>query len=109
MRRNQVCIDITDGAKGLKFCHIPPIDPIVFAKIQIPSEAGKIMEKRIKTLPDYDNSIENFANDRCKWWISSPNNVIVSKKGAFNNGYYIVAYLVQEKEQLVIYLKYFTI
>jgi len=101
-------VDIPDEAKGLKFHHIPPIDPIVFAKIQVPSKTGKLMEKRIKSLPDYDPFPKNFANDRCKWWPSNPKNVIVSK-GAFNNGYYIEAHLLQEKEQFLFYIKYFTI
>ena len=34
-------LDLPDDAKGLAFCHIPPIDPIVFAKIEIPAR-GKI-------------------------------------------------------------------
>ena len=43
-------IDLPDGAKGLKFHYIPPVDPIVFAKIEIPTEAVNLMEQRIAAL-----------------------------------------------------------
>ena len=102
-------IDLPDGSKGLKFHYIPPIDPIVFAKLEIPAEKRKVMETRIAALTFSGNSFpRNFANDRCKWWPSNPENVVISKQ-AFTNGYYIEAYLVQEKGQLILYLKYFTI
>lgn len=102
-------INLPAGCKGLKYHYIPPVDPIVFAKILIPAESGKLMEQHIagltNNLADFPN---NFASDRCQWWPSSPQNVVVSKK-VFNGGYYIEAYLVREKEQLILYLKYFTI
>ncbi|MCP3926546.1 MAG: hypothetical protein GY714_28635 [Desulfobacterales bacterium] len=100
-------IDIVDGAKGLKFYHIPPIDPMIFAKIQIPVEKGEVIEKRLKDLTVFSFP-KSFADDRCNWWPSSPKNVIFSKY-TFNNGYYIEAYLIQEEQQLILYLKYFTI
>lgn len=99
-------VDLPSGVKGLKFHYIPPIDPIVFAKIKIPAEAGKLMKTRIAALTNKPFP-KNFANDRCKWWPSSTENAIISRT-AFNNGYYIEAHLIQEKEQLILYLKYYT-
>ena len=102
-------INLPASCKGLKYHYIPPVDPIVFAKILIPAESGKVMEQYIagltNSLADFPN---NFANERCQWWPSSPQNVIVSRK-AFNGVYYIEAYLIREKERLILYLKYFTI
>jgi hypothetical protein len=105
---NESGIKIPDGAKGLRFHYIPPIDPIVFAKIKIPAEAAKLMEAQIAALTDMPDFPHNFANDRCSWWPAEQENVIISKK-AFNNGYYLETYFVREKEQIVLYLKYFTI
>lgn len=101
-------IELPDGAKGLKYHYIPPIDPIVFAKIKIPVETGTLMESRIAALKDMPSYPKNFANERCQWWPSDITNAIMARK-AFSNGYYIEAYLVQEKEQLILYLKYYTI
>ena len=97
------------GCKGLKFHYIPPIDPIAFAKVEIPAGAGKVMEQRIASLTSSLAYFpKDFANDRCLWWPSNPTNVVVSKK-VLNSDYYIEAYLVREKDQLILYLKYFTI
>ncbi len=106
---NESGIDLPDGVQGLNFYHIPPIDPIVFAKLKIPSETSKVMEIQITSLTYSAHSFpKNFANDKCQWWPSNPKNVVVAKE-AFNNGYYIEAYLVKEKEHLILYMKYFTI
>ena len=101
-------INLPTGCKGLRFHHKPPIDPIVFAKLQVPAEAAKLMEQRLTVLTNtITNFPENFANDICRWWPTNVQNVIVSKK--VYQGYYIEAYLVREQEQLILYLKYFTI
>jgi hypothetical protein len=102
-------IDFPAGVEGLKYHYKPPIDPIIFAKIKIPAEAKGLMEKQIGALTFSGTSFpKDFANDRCKWWPSTPENVVVSKQ-AFNNGYYIEVFLVQEKDLLILYIKYFTI
>ena len=102
-------INLPEGSKGLKYHYIPPIDPIVFAKIEIPAEARELMEIRVAELTYNATSFpKDFANDRCKWWPPSIENEVVARN-AFNNGYYIEAYLIQEKERLILYLKYFTV
>jgi|GEM_PF-5927772 len=106
--KKETGIDIPDRAKGLKFHYIPPIDPIVFAKIEIPSESKKLMETQIAAFTDISDFPKDFANDRCQWWLSGIENMILSKKTT-SNGYYLEIYLVQEKEQLILFLKYFTI
>lgn len=101
---------LPDGTRGLVFHHIPPIDPIVFAKIQIPSSSEDVVAKQIEKFPAYNRSLfpENFANDRCEWWPITPFSFVQSKQ-TFNNGYYIEIYLIKEQNDLVLYIKYFTI
>lgn len=102
-------IDLPDDANGVRFYHIPPIDPIVFAKIEIPDDAQDLIAKQVGALTFSGAHFpKDFANDRCKWWPAAPANVVLSKQ-AFNNGYYVELYLVKEKEHLVLYIKYFTI
>ena len=102
-------IDLPDDARGLSFHHIPPIDPIVFAKIEMPSDAQDSLAKQIGALT-FNGTIfpEGFANDRCEWWPAAPDNIVLSKH-AFSNGYYVELYLVKEKKTLILYIKYFTI
>ena len=100
-------IDLPDDAQGLSFHHIPPIDPIVFAKIEIPAETEELMKERIGALDGYSFP-EDFANDSCEWWPAAPENVVLSKQ-AFSNGHYVQLHLVKEKERLILYIKYFTI
>jgi hypothetical protein len=101
-------IDLPDDAKGLAFHHIPPIDPIVFAKIQIPSAAQDAIKKQVETFTFSGSSFpENFANDRCPWWPAELGDIVFSKQ-AFNNGYYIEVYLVKENDDIILYIKYFT-
>jgi len=101
-------INLPTGCKGLKFHHKPPIDPIVFAKLEIPPDQANLMEQRLAVLT---NSIaqfpDNFANNICHWWPTNLQNVIISKK--VYQGYYIEAHLTREHEMLVLYLKYFTL
>ncbi len=109
MIEHEIGIDIPDDAMGLRFHHIPPIDPIVFAKIKIPDDTEKLIEKQIGTLTFNGTDFpKGFANGRCKWWPSTIDNAKLSKK-AFNNGYYIELYLVKDKKEIILYIKYFTI
>lgn len=102
-------IDIPDGAKGLAFHHIPPVDPIVFAKIRIPVNAKELVKDQIGKLTSSGAQFpKDFANDRCKWWPAVRENVIVAKQ-AFANGYYIELYLVKESDDITLYIKYFTV
>lgn len=102
-------IDLPDGAKGLAFRHIPPIDPIVFAKIKIPADAQASLAKQIGALTFRGTHFpKDFANDRCEWWPAGSESVVLSKQ-AFNNGYYVELYLVKEKDAIILYIKYFTI
>ena len=104
----EVGIDIPDGARGLAFHHLPPIDPIVFAKIEIPADGQNWLAKQIEALTFSGTHFpKDFANDRCRWWPAAPDNLVLSKQ-AFNNGYYVELYLVREKEALMLYIKYFT-
>lgn len=101
-------IDLPDDAKGLAFHHVPPIDPIVFAKIQIPAAAQDSIAKQVESLTFGGIHFPtDFANDRCDWWPAAPENVLLSKQ-AFNNGYYVELYLVETEGRLVLYIKYFT-
>jgi hypothetical protein len=99
---------LPEGAKGLRFHYVPPIDPIFFARIAIPSNAEKIMAQRIEGLPASPPFPHDFANQRCAWWPTDPKGVILSRQ-AFQNGWHLEIHLVREKEQLIFYLKYFTI
>lgn len=100
-------IDLPDDARGLAFHHIPPIDPIVFAKIRIPPAGRDSITRQIETLSGADFP-KDFANDRCKWWPGKSEDVLLSKQ-AFNNGYYVELYLVKAENDIVLYIKYFTI
>ena len=102
-------VDLPDEAIGLAFYHVPPIDPIVFAKIEIPAKGQELVSKQIRELTfSGTNFPKDFANDRCKWWPAAPKNVISSKQ-AFNNGYYVELYFVEEEDDFILYIKYFTI
>jgi len=105
--RTESGITLPDGAKGLAFKHIPPIDPIVFAKIQIPGDAQASLSKQIEALKTIEFP-NDFAYDRCIWWPPPPEHIVLTKR-AFSNGYYIELHLVKEKEALVLYIQYFTI
>ena len=100
-------ITLPGGSKGLAFHHIPPIDPIVFAKIQMPANTQEALTKQIESLKGITFP-NDFAHDRCDWWPPAPQSVVL-KKQATNNGYYVELYLVKEKEYLVLYIQYFTI
>ena len=101
-------IDLPDGAKGLKFHHIPPIDPIVFAKIKIPAAAQDSISRQIEALTLNGTDFpKDFANDRCEWWPSAFESVVLAKQ-ARSNGWYIELYLVKEGDDIILYIKYFT-
>jgi hypothetical protein len=102
-------IDIPPDSKGLAFHHIPPIDPIVFAKIKIPADAQNTLIKQLEALTFSGTQFpKNFANDRCKWWPIAPKGVILSKQ-AFKKSYFMELLLVKEDDDIILYIKYFTI
>ena len=43
-------LKIPAEAKGLAFYQIPPIDPIIFAKIKMPAESQSSLVKQVETL-----------------------------------------------------------
>jgi len=101
-------IELPDDAKGLAFHHIPPIDPIWFAKIQLPATSQDSITKQIEALPSSGTQFpKDFANERCGWWPTAMQEVILSKH-ADNNGSYLDMYLVKEKDDLILYIIYFT-
>ncbi len=100
-------ITLPDGSEGLAFKHIPPIDPLVFAKIQIPGDAQESLSKQIAALKTIEFP-NDFAYDWCDWWPPPPEQIVLSKR-ATNNGYYIELHLVKENELLILYIQYFTI
>lgn len=100
--------DIPDGATGLKFYYIPPIDPIYFAKIQIPEDSLEMIKKQIAALTTAQNFPDNFGDDRCTWWPPTLKNVVVSKKSN-PTGFYLEVHLIEEAGSLILYLKYFTV
>jgi hypothetical protein len=102
-------IDLPDGAKGLAFCHTPPVDPIVFAKIRIPFEAQNAISKQIAALAsDEANFPKGFANDECAWWPEKPSGVVISAY-ARAGVLYVELHLLKEGDDLILYIKYFTI
>jgi hypothetical protein len=100
-------LTLPDGVKGLAFMHIPPIDPIVFAKIHIPGDAQESLTKQIEALKTIEFP-NDFAYERCAWWPPPPEHIVLSKR-ATSNGYYVELHLVKENEQLILYVQYFTI
>jgi hypothetical protein len=97
------------GAKGLRFHYKPPIDPIVFAKIEIPPEAKDSMVKRLTEMKEFPGKFhKDFGNRQCKWWPASVINEIATKF-SINGAFYTQAHLVQEGDQVILYLKYFTL
>lgn len=104
-----VNLDIPDNAKGLNFYYKPPVDPIFLAKIQIPEESEQEIKAQIIELTDIDDFPDNFGNFDFRWWLSDTDEIIVSRK-AYVDGYFVEAYLVRDStDELVFYLKYFTI
>ena len=102
-------LNIPAGSKGLLFHHLPPVDPINFAKIQIPTDEVGSLVKEIKALTFSGTHFpKNFANERCRWWPAELDNIIMSKE-AFCNGYCVEVYLVKESDNVILYIKYFTI
>ena len=110
--KNDIDIDFPEKTKGLNFHYIPPIDPIVFAKIEIPATARKLVETRISKYSDNSSSFPtNFdvvANDKCSWWPPKIENIILTRK-TYHNSYYVLIHLVQENEKHILFLKYMTI
>ena len=102
-------IDLPDGAKGLRYHFKPPIDPIVFAKIEIPADAQDMIAKQIEALTFHAKpDPSGFANESCEWWPPAPENVVLSKH-AHTGRFYVDLYLAKEKDAIILYIKYFTI
>ncbi|MCW1915782.1 hypothetical protein OJ996_19505 [Luteolibacter sp. GHJ8] len=98
-------IDIPEGAEGLRFRYIPPVDPIYFAKIEIPEASQKDLEAEIGRLQASEDFSDDLANDRCAWWPKHFENTLVSRK-AIGKSSYLDARLVREDGRLILYLKY---
>lgn len=104
-------IDLPEGSVGLSFYHIPPVDPIVFARIRIPEEEVESLNRQLSTL-DEDSFPPGFASDRCDWWPPDPGIVSLTRR-TFSNGYHVELHLAREdgaeEGRTVLYLMYFTI
>lgn len=104
-------IDLPEGSAGLSFHHIPPVDPIVFARIWIPEEAVESLTRQLAVL-DEDSFPPGFASDRCDWWPPDPGIVSMTKR-TLSNGYHVELHLAREdgpeEGRTVLYLMYFTI
>lgn len=102
-------LQLPQGTKGLRFHYKPPIDPIVFAKLEIPAGSKDLMVQQLAEMRDFSGKFHSdFANNLCKWWPATVTNGIATKfstKGAF----YIQTHLVQESDKVILYLKYFTL
>ncbi len=103
-------LDLPENANGLKFYYKPPIDPCFIAKIEIAATDKQTIEKQIKGFKAYDSVPVlgrewNFRD----WWPEKIDNEIVSKIYYREDSGYIFAYLIKEKEQLILYLKHITI
>ncbi len=104
-------IDLPEGSTGLSFHHIPPVDPIVFARIRIPEEEVESLTRQLAVL-DEDSFPPGFASERCDWWPPDPGIVSMTRRN-FSNGYHVELHLAredgQEEGRTVLYLMYFTI
>ncbi len=106
--KSETNLKIPSDSLGLAYKYLPPIDPIVFAKLQL-SEIGK--DEFIKNLDGitcYKNFPPNFANSRCDWWKINSENLIFSKTGIMDESYFEV-YILKENQTYYLYLKIFTI
>jgi hypothetical protein len=102
-------LQLPPGTKGLRFHYIPPIDPIAFAKLEIPAGSKDLMVQRLNEMREFSGKFHSdFANNRCNWWPASVTNVIATKFST-KGGFYIQAHLVQESDKVILYLKYFSI
>ena len=67
------------------------------------------VQQQVETLTSFGNQFpKDFANDKCQWWLATPEKAVLSKQ-TFNNGYYVELYLVKENNAIILYIKYFTI
>jgi hypothetical protein len=101
-------LKIPADAKGMAFQYYPPIDPLTFAKIQIPESGREALEKQIKSFKDTDYHDDGFAYDRCNWWPPAKKSVFLFKR-TYHNGYCMEIHLAKEKGHTVLYVQYFTI
>lgn len=101
-------IDIPNGARGIRFRYIPPIDPIYFAKIQIPAKARKDLESQLQNFGNDQNFPEDYANERYEWWPTRFGKSLIERKAGFGS-YFVEVYLIEENDHLILYLKYFVV
>ena len=101
-------IDIPEEAKGLKFYYKPPIDPCFIAKIEIQKKDKQSIEKQLLTFDAIDNAPGEDWYFR-DWWPKKMKNIIISKIYYRKDSGYIFLYLINENEQVILYLKHTTI
>lgn len=101
-------IHLPAGVKGLKFHYFPPIDPIFFAKIEVPAHEKAAMIAEISRFTDTPQFPDDFAHGICTWWPATFPSALISRKAALGD-YFLELYLVEEQSQLILYVKYFTI
>jgi len=97
-----------EGSTGLASTYLPPIDPVYFAKIQIPPagmETFLANFDRIQGCPDFP---QDLANDRCSWWKFSREDVRHVKKGVLEGGF-LEVYVVLEHGMFTVFMKKFTL
>ncbi|MFZ5950938.1 MAG: hypothetical protein ACOYXC_09555 [Candidatus Rifleibacteriota bacterium] len=106
--KDELNLKIPLDSIGLAYKYFPPIDPMVFAKIQL-SESGK--DEFIKNLGEityYKSFPRDFANDRCSWWNIDQESLEFSKIGILNHQF-VEIYILKDKEIYYLYIKKFTI
>ncbi|WP_035604831.1 hypothetical protein [Haloferula sp. BvORR071] len=97
--------DVPAGARGLRFHYVPPIDPIYFAKYEIPAADQKAVEAEIAKLMPEKDFPDGMANNRCTWWPKSFAGALISKKSG-SDRHNTEVHLIREEGRLVLYLKY---
>lgn len=104
-------IQLPSDAKALEFQYLPPIDPIYFAKLEVPAGTRTSLVAQFEDLEPYDVP-DDFANDQCDWWPTRIDKTVYEKravKSSAKGSVYIDARLIEEGGKLVLYLKCFTI
>ena len=101
-------ITLPQGACGIRYTYIPPIDPIYFAQVELPPESQAAMALQIRQLPTTTEFPDDFADDECDWWPPKAESVLERKK-AKSNAQYIDARLIESNGKLYLYLKIFVV
>lgn len=93
------------NAKGLNFYYWPPIDPGFAAKLRIPFESKAQLITQIEKIQNTGNAIFTPVGARQKWWISENAKIILERKVENGSSYFLI-FLVEEGEDLILYLEY---